>query len=58
MAEVIFNYNGIFTVVQCKEDDLIKDITKSFCQKIKKDKSGLIFLYDGNKLNDNFYPRS
>jgi len=52
MAEVIFNYNGIFTVVQCKEDDLIKDITKCFCQKIKKDKSGLIFLYDGNKLNE------
>ena len=53
MAKVIFNYKGIETIIQCNINDKIKDIFKRYEAKIGKDISKLLFLYNGNKINDN-----
>ena len=53
MANVIFNYNGIETIIQCNINDKIKDIYKKYEGKIGKDISKLDFIYNGNKINDN-----
>ena len=51
MAEVIFKYNGIDTLIQCKIEDKFKEITKKFCNKIEIDINDLIFIYEGEILN-------
>ena len=34
MAEVIFNYEGINTIIQCDENEKIEEIIKTFLIKI------------------------
>ena len=51
MAEVIFNYNGINTIIQCKIEDKMKDICEKLCLKIEIDINKLIFVYGGLLLN-------
>ena len=52
MAEVIFNHNGIETIIQCNENDKMKDIINKFIIKTENDKSKIYFLYNGNKINE------
>ena len=55
MNQVKFNFIGNEIVIQCKENDKINEIIKGFLNKalIEKDKiNNLIFLYGGNKIND------
>ena len=54
MAEVIFNYEGINTRVQCNINDKMKDIIDKFLIKIKKkdDHNELVYLYNGNQINN------
>ena len=51
MAKVIFKYNGLDTIIQCKIDDKLKDICKKFCLKSYKDINNLTFIYGGEILN-------
>ena len=37
MAEVIFKYNGIDTIIQCTIEDKMKDICKKFTIKVQID---------------------
>ena len=50
MAEAIFNYNGINSIIQCKKNDKIKNICDKFCMKIQKDINELVFIYGGELL--------
>ena len=51
MAEMIFSYNGINTLIQCKIEEKLKDICERFCTKIHININELIFIYDGGLLN-------
>ena len=51
MAEVIFNYEGIETIIQCNINDKMKDIINKYLIKIEKRKDNLYYLYNGNKIN-------
>ena len=52
MAEAIFNYNGVNTVIQCNLEEKMKDIMNKFSNKIHKDLNSLNFLYGGEKLKE------
>ena len=52
MAEAIFNYNGVNTVIQCNLEEKMKDIMNKFTNKIQKDLNSLNFLYGGEKLKE------
>ena len=51
MAEVVFNYEGIDTTIQCNLDDKMKDIINKFLVKINGNENNLCFLYNGNRIN-------
>ena len=51
MAEVIFNYNGTNSIIQCKIEDKMKDICEKLCLKMQIDINKLIFIYGGLLLN-------
>ena len=53
MSKVIFNYKGIETIIQSNLNDKMRDIYKRYETKIEKDISNLLFLYNGNNINDN-----
>jgi len=53
MAKVIFSYKGTETEIQCNINDKMRDIYKRNEIKIGKDISKLLFLYNGNNINDN-----
>ena len=53
MANVIFNYKGKETIIQCNLNEKIKDILKRYTNKIEIYISKLYFIYNGNKINDN-----
>ena len=50
-AKVIFYFDGADCEIQCKKDDLFKDICQKFADKIQKNINSFIFLYNGNILN-------
>ena len=52
MAEVVFTFNGIQTIIHCNINDPMKDICKAYSIKIQKNLSELIFIYNGNKLSE------
>ena len=54
MVEVIFNYEGINTVIQCNREDKMKDIIKRFLIKIGKNENdnNLLYLYDAKIVNN------
>ena len=51
MAEVIFNYEGINTIIQCEMDEKMKDIIDRFLIKLEKKENNLYYLYNGTKIN-------
>ena len=51
MAEIKFTYIGRETLIQCKNEDKLKDICEQFCTKQQKDIDKLIFIYSGEVLN-------
>ena len=51
MAEVVFGYEGINTIIQCNLDDKMKDIINKFLLKINGNENNLCFLYNGNRIN-------
>ena len=52
MAEVLFNYEGNWTTIQCNTNDKIRDIKSKFLLKIGKKDTNLYYLYNGNQLKD------
>ena len=59
MAEVIFNYKGLETLIKCNTSDKMEDIINHFIIKIYKDNK-IDFLYNGDKINENlkFYEQA
>ena len=53
MAEIIFNYRGIETKIQCNINEKIKEVIEKYVNKVGIDISKLYFIYNGNKINDN-----
>ena len=53
MAEVIFNYEGINTIIQCDENEKLEEIIKTFLIKINDSQNNnLVYLYNGQKINN------
>ena len=50
-ANVIFTLDGVNLTIQCTKEDKMKEICKSYSNKINKNIDSLIFLYEGNKVN-------
>jgi len=48
MAEVIFNYNGKETIIQCNIEVKMKAIFNKFFEKTRLDKYSIYFIYSGN----------
>ena len=46
MAEIIFNYEGINTVIQCDTNDKMKDIINIFMIKINNKENNLYYFYN------------
>ena len=51
MAEAIFNYRGIITIIQCSLNDKMKDIINMFLDKIKEKRDNFFYLYNGTEIN-------
>ena len=51
MAEVNFTYEGQDIMIQCNQNQKMKDICINLSNKINVDINSLLFLYGGNKLN-------
>ena len=53
MTEVIFNYRGVDTIVQCNINYKMEDIINKFWIKIEKNENdnNLLYLYNANKIN-------
>ena len=53
MVEVIFNYEGINTIIQCNINDKMKEIINRFLIKIGKNENdnNLLYIYDANIIN-------
>ena len=51
MEKINFIYNSFTTVIQCKEDDKLSVICERYLNKILKKKEELIFIYNGETLN-------
>ena len=54
MREVEFNYEGNNTIIQCNENDKMKDIINKFLVKINIEDNdcNLIYLYNGTRINN------
>ena len=50
-AKINFELDGVNVIIQCSEEDRIKDICEKYVTKIESNINSLIFLYGGNKLN-------
>ena len=51
MVEVVFQYKGTSSSIQCNESDLMKDIIEKFISKAELDIHKIYFLYGGNIIN-------
>ena len=51
MVEVIFNYQGINTAVQCEINNKMNNIIEKFLSKIEKKEDIYYYLYNGNSIN-------
>ena len=43
MAEVEFNYKRSKAIIQCKENEIMKNICQRFIEKVKEDKNNIYF---------------
>ena len=53
MSRIEFIFGGNKTLIQCEENEKIKDICNRFSTKIGKLSNDLLFVYNGNSLNHN-----
>ena len=51
MATIIFTFNSKQITIQCKKEDLMKDICQKFASNINKEIDELLFLYEGEKIH-------
>ena len=51
MNQVEFNYNGQITIIQCNQDEKMKDICERFATKVGIDINTIYFLYSSEQLN-------
>ena len=51
MAQVIFNYEGINTVIQCDINEKMKDIINRFMIKINNKENNLYYFYNDKRIN-------
>ena len=51
MAEVIFNYEGANTSVQCEIYSKMENVIKKFLSKIEQKEDNYYYLYNGNSIN-------
>jgi len=47
MSQVEFKYNGLSLVIQCNENEKLKNICQHFCKKAQIDKNEIFFSYNG-----------
>ena len=52
MAEVLFNYEGINTSIQCNINDLMKVVIDNFLNKIKLKGDNFYYFYNGSRINN------
>ena len=52
MAEVIFNFKGVETTIQCNINDKMKEIKNKFITKTQNKENKIYFLYNGDKINE------
>ena len=48
MTSIYFTYQNKITIIQCNENDIVKDIFERFCNKTGLNINLIYFLYDGN----------
>ena len=53
MSEINFMYQSTETIIQSKNDDLMKDICQKFANKISININDIYFIYNGNIVNEN-----
>ena len=53
MAKVEFNYIEQKITILCNENDSINNIFQKFCNKVEKSKNNLLFIYNGDIINEN-----
>jgi len=54
MNEIEFIYNDKKTIIQCQENEILKEIMKRYSTKIMKNIDELFFLYNGMKINEEY----
>ena len=47
MAQVEFQYDGISTIIQCKEDQKMSEICNNFITKSNINENNINYIYDG-----------
>ena len=52
MAETIFNYKGVQTMIQCNIKDQLREINKKFLAKAEIEPDKIFFLYNGDRVNE------
>ena len=52
MSQVEFKYNGISLIIQCNENEKMKNICQQFCKKAQIDKNKIFFSYNGKAGNE------
>ena len=50
-ANVIFSFDGSPLIIQCTNEDKMKDICLKFAAKVNSNLNSFLFLYGGNQLN-------
>ena len=50
MASIRFSFNGLQSIIQCRKDEIMKDICNKYSSKIGKNINELKFLYWGNQI--------
>ena len=51
MCEIIFNYKGLDTLIQCQNEEKVNDAINRFIQKIDTDINSIYFIYGGSVVN-------
>ena len=54
MAEVIFNYEEIETIIKCNIDSKMKDIINDYLKKIKRSQNDFYYIYKDNEVYEEF----
>ena len=53
MSEIIFNFKGVQTIIQCQDDSRLKDICNNYFENIMHKKmTEITFLYNGNQIKE------